>query len=174
MNQRSSFPPAPQSSRSPSPRALSEKQVEALTVAMIVAPGVYARNRMFDLFSSSGARRARTRAAVVRGIVPQLARATAVTLSVEAPGAEPWSSMSGAPQTFVLRYVVAAVRLTRVVELSSAELAALRLIAERANVRALPFDEGDRDLVTKSLASLMDVDVDVSRLASGISVPTAE
>ncbi|MBX3264163.1 MAG: hypothetical protein KF782_31115 [Labilithrix sp.] len=134
---------------------------------MVVAPGVYARNRMFDLFTSAGARRARARAAIVRGIVPQLARATAVTVSGEPRGGE---------TTFVLRYVVVAVRLTRVVELSAAELAALRLVAERANVRCLPACAADRDLVARTLARLMDGDVsiDVSRLASELVGPPLE
>jgi hypothetical protein len=152
-------------------RSLSEKQIEALTVAMIVAPGVYARNRMFELFSSPGARRARTRAGIIRGIVPQLARARAVTVSLEALGDRPKDRASNPPATFVLRYVVTAVRLTRVVELSAVELAALRRISERANVRVLPPAEGDAELITSALASLMDGDVavDVARLASSVT-----
>lgn len=166
MNRRSSFPPprarlSPAAPRSQGFRELGEKQIEALTVAMIVAPGVYVRNRMFELFTSSGARRARMRAGVVRGIVPQLARAVAVTLSGEARGGD---------TTFVLRYVIPAVRLTRVVELSAAELAALRLVAERGNIRALPPGASDRDLVAKALARLMDgeASLDVARLAREI------
>lgn len=156
-------------------RALTEKQVEALTVAMIVAPGVYARNRMFELFTSPAARRARTRASLVRGIVPQLARAASVTVSVEALGRETWEGSTG-PETFVLRYNVTAIRLTRVVELTAAELAALRMIAERANVRVLPPADEDADLVRKSLRSLMEGDEaqDVVRLVSSLPPPPAE
>lgn len=168
--------PSPACARTDAGRSLTEKQVEALTVAMIVAPGVYARNRMFDLFTASGARRARTRAGVVRGIVPQLARASAVTVSIEALGRGTWEEGSDGPETFVLRYVVPAVRMTRVVELSAAELAALRMIAERANVRVLPLGDGDAELVTATLASLMDGDAtqEVVRRASGIPSPLAE
>lgn len=177
MNRSPSTPPAAPSGRAPK-RSLTEKQVEALTVAMIVAPGVYARNRMFDLFTSAGARRARTRASAVRGIVPQLARAAGVTVSVEALGHSASENVArgAAPKTFVLRYVVNAVRLTRVVELSAAELAALRLVAARANVHALPPSEGDAALVSATLASLMDDDAsrDAVRLASGIPAPLAE
>lgn len=128
---------------------LSDAQVEALTVAMILAPGVYARNRMFDFLSSPAGRRARTRAGVVRGILPQLARATAVTVATEERG--------GGLTSFVLRYQIPAVRLTRVVELSAAELAALRLVCERANVRCVPVEPGDKDLVTKVVARLIDL-----------------
>lgn len=143
-------PPARVSPASTSARPLGElgdKQIEALTVAMIVAPGVYARNRRFDLFTSSGARRARLRAGIVRGVVPQLAHATAITLTSEARGGE---------TVFVLRYVIAAVRLTRVVELSAAELSALRLVAERGGIHALPSSVSDGELVARSLAGLMD------------------
>jgi hypothetical protein len=134
-------------SRPPARGDLGEKQIEALTVAMVVAPGVYVRNRMFDLFSSAGAKRARTRAGIVRGILPQLARATAVTVTSESRGGD---------TAFVLRYVIVSVSLTRLVELSAAELAALRLVAERAGVRCLPPGPGDKELVARTLARLLD------------------
>lgn len=179
MNRNSSLPPGPARARASkaSARILTEKQVEALTVAMIVAPGVYARNRMFDLFTSAGARRARTRASAVRGMVPQLARASAVTVSLEALGHCAGELAQGAvPKTFVLRYAVSAVRLTRVVELSAAELAALRLALSRANIHVLPPADGDAALVTATLASLMEDDAsrDAVRLASGIPAPLGE
>jgi hypothetical protein len=122
---------------------LHERELEAVTVAMIVAPGVYARNRMFDFFRSANAKRARARAATVRGIVPQLGRATSVTVTAADEG------------RWTLRYVIPAVNFTRVVELTSAELAALRTVAERAGVHALPSTEADKDLVANSLAKLM-------------------
>lgn len=138
--------------------------VEALTVAMVVAPGVYARNRMFDFFSSAGAKRARARAGVVRGILPQLARATSVTVTSDTRGGEP---------VFVLRYVLVAVSLTRVVDLSAAELAALRLVAERAGIHCLPPGPGDKELVAHTLACLLEggVALEVSRLAREIVAP---
>ena len=129
---------------------LGARHIEALAVAMIVAPGVYARNRMFDFFSSAGVQRARTRASIVRGIVKELPRATSLTLSAETRGFE---------RTFVLRYAVVALRLTRVVQLSPAELAALRLVAERAGVRVLPPDPSDKELVASALARLLDAEV---------------
>jgi hypothetical protein len=148
-----------------------ERQVEALTVAMIVAPGVYVRNRMFDLFAKTGARHAKKRAAVVRGVVAQLGRASAVSLTTEPRGAE---------SVFVLRYGIVAMRLTRVVELSAAELAALRLVAERANLRVLPCAEDDREVVARALADLLvspssdpSAVEDVRRIARDISVPPA-
>lgn len=138
-----SSPGGPGAPPTPRMQAIAAREIEAVTVAMIVAPGVYARNRMFDFFRTTSAKKARSRAATVRGIVPQLARASSVTLTANGGG------------MWTLRYVVEAVSLTRVVELSSAELAALRLVAERASVTALAPHEGDKDLVAKSLAKLM-------------------
>jgi hypothetical protein len=129
---------------------LTASQVEALTVAMVVAPGVYARNRMFELLSSPGARRARSRAASIRGVVRQLARASGLTVTTETRGVE---------TLFVVRYVIPAVRLTRVVELSAAELAALRLVAERAGIPAPPPEEADRGVVAAALARLLESDL---------------
>lgn len=132
---------------------------------MIVAPGVYARNRMFDLFTSPGARRARMRAGLVRGIVPQLARADALSLT---------PAMSEG--CFVLRYAIATIRLTRLVELSAVELAALRLVAARAGVHALPLAPGDRHLVATALARLMEGDggAEVARLVDGLGASPTE
>jgi hypothetical protein len=128
-------------------RDLTEKQVEALTVAMVLAPGVYARNRRFDLLSLPGAQRARRRAGIVRGLVRQLSRASGLTVATELRGDETF---------YVLRFVVPSVRLTRVVELSTAEIAALRVAAGRAQVRALPVEESDRELTSRVLARLLD------------------
>jgi hypothetical protein len=145
---------------------LGEKHIEGLTVAMIVAPGVYARNRMFDLLSTPAGKRARTRAGVVRGIVPQLARATNVSITSESRGGE---------QVFVLRYGILAVRMSRVVELSAAELAALRIAADRAKVHTLPPGLGDREVVARALARLMEIagEVAVPPL-DGLAIPPGE
>lgn len=130
--------------------AITEKHVEALTVAMALAPGVYVRNRMFDLFAQPGVQRARTRASILRGVVPQLARATAVSVASEGGrGGEP---------VFVLRYSIAEVRLHRVVELSATELAALRMMAARARVNGLGPEANDRVLVDAALSRLLDLE----------------
>lgn len=138
----------------PRPRSLppagDERRIEALTVAMALAPGVYARNRMFELFSQPAMQRARARASTLRGIVRQLARAQAISVATEDPSRAP----TGEP-TFVLRYALAAVRLTRAVELTRAELAALRILASRAGAAALPPSDDDRGLVEAALARLI-------------------
>lgn len=128
---------------------ISEKHVEALSIAMAVAPGVYARNRMFDLFALPGVQRAKTRAAIMRGIVAHLPRATTLTVTREGGrGGEP---------VWVLRYAIAELRLTRVVELSPAELSAVRVLAQRANVHALPVEPNDKTAVDATLARLLEL-----------------
>lgn len=139
----------------------SEREIEALTVAMIVAPGVYVRNRMFDLFDTPGAKRARVRSSVVRGILRQIARATTMSITTEARGME---------TVWVLRYAIAELRMTRVVELTRGELAALRLVAERAGVHSLSADASDKDVVAAALAHLLSMSPspEVSRFAQDI------
>jgi hypothetical protein len=141
-----------------------ESRIEALTTAMALAPGVYARNRMFALFASPAVQRAKTRAALLRGIVKQLARACAVTVAQEGIG-------------FVLRYQIPALRLTRVAELSRVELATLRLMAARAGAPCLLPEDEDRALVETALARLLVAGGDSStlaRAAQDVATPPAE
>ena len=131
---------------------LDERKTEALVVAMALAPGVYVRNRMFDFYARTGAQKARSRASVLRGIVPQVARAT--TLSLTFDGSP--HSHSGEP-TWVLRYRIQQLHLSRVVELTPAELSALRILCAKANVAALPVSDDDRARVDGVLARLLDL-----------------
>lgn len=135
---------------------MSLARVEALTVAMALAPGVYARNRMFDFFRQSAVKRARTRAAVLRGIIPQLARASGITLTCDGEPRSP----AGEP-VFVLKYQIAELRMSRVVELSPTELSALRLMAKRAKLPVLEPEDDDRARIDRALARLLD-DQDVA------------
>jgi len=131
-----------------------EARVEALTVAMALAPGVYARNRMFDLFANAGVQRAKSRAATLRGIVKHLGRACALTLERDTTEGAAARDSKGQVD-FVLRYEIPMMRLTRVVELSRVELAALRLLAARAGASALLPDDEDRVLVETALTRLL-------------------
>jgi hypothetical protein len=140
----------PRAARDAATSPADEGKLLALTVAMALAPGVYARNRMFSFFATAGAQRAKARAATLRGIVRHLARACAVTLEREGPARDASGELD-----YVLRYQLPAVRLSRVVELSRTELAALRVLAERAGVACLPSDEGDRARVEAALARLL-------------------
>ncbi len=128
--------------------ALTTEHEEALTVAMVLAPGVYVRNRMFDFFTDAGVQRAKQRASTLRGIVPHLAKAT--TLSVE-------TEHRGTQVIRVLKYEIAPMRLSRVVELSETELATVRIAAEKKNIVVLPVEQSDRERVDKALAALLDL-----------------
>lgn len=155
--------PGPQPSRRRRPRSAAslaglspadEARIEALTVAMALAPGVYARNRMFELFANTGVKRAKSRAATLRGIVKHLGRACALTL--ERDSSEGCAARDANGQVdFVLRYEISSMRLTRVVELSRVELAALRVLAARAGAPCLLPDDEDRALVETALTRLL-------------------
>ncbi|HSO33551.1 MAG TPA: hypothetical protein VLT33_13555 [Labilithrix sp.] len=140
-----------------------ESRIEALTVAMALAPGVYARNRMFALFASPAVQRAKSRAATLRGIVKHLGRACAVTLVRERAGQA--EAAGGGEVDFVLRYQIPVLRLTRVAELSRVELATLRLLAARAGAPCLLPEDDDRALVETALARLLLAGGDSSLLA---------
>ena len=131
---------------------LDERSTEALAIAMALAPGVYVRNRMFEFYARTGAQRARARASTLRGIVPQLARACTVSLTQD-----PASRTVAGEPTWVLRYRIAMLRLSRVVELTPAELSALRLMAGRAGITCLTADVADRARVQTALARLVDL-----------------
>ncbi len=123
-----------------------EERVESLTVAMALAPGVYSRNRNFGLFANPAVQRAKSRAAMIRGIAQHLRRACAVSLEQEGEG------------NFVLRYQIPALRLTRVAELSRIELSTLRLLAVRVGATCLLPDDEDRAVVQRALAGLLPSD----------------
>ncbi|MDB4944469.1 MAG: hypothetical protein JWP97_4003 [Labilithrix sp.] len=129
-----------------------ERRIESLTVAMAMAPGVYARNRMFALFKSPAVQRAKSRAATLRGIAKHLARASAVTLSRDSEGT---GLGAATPGDYVLKYQIPVLRLARVAELSRVELATLRLMAAGAGASCLPPDEEDKALVDGALARLL-------------------
>jgi hypothetical protein len=148
-----------------------EARVEALTVAMALAPGVYARNRMFDLFASAAVQRAKARAAALRGLVKHLARASDVSLEEQAS-----ARALGGASDFALRYQIPAMSLTRAVDLSRVELATLRVLAANAGVEALPLDGADRSLVDSALAQLLIAGGDtgnLARAAQGRATPSA-
>ena len=129
-----------------------QARLEALTVAMALAPSVYARNRMFDLFANVTVQRAKARAATLRGVVKQLGRAESLTLDAHDRG-------------FVLRYDIPAFSLSRTVELTRVELATLRVLASRAGAPCMNAVHDDRTLVETTLARLLDAGGDTGNLA---------
>jgi hypothetical protein len=116
----------------------------ALTVAMAVAPGVYARNRMFAFHKDPAVRRARARAATIRGLVRQLQGAHGAPCElVLARGAR-----------CVLKYRIDRLRLERKVELTEIEAACFAYLAARAGVRDVHATAEDRAMVDAALRRL--------------------
>ena len=129
---------------------------EALTVAMTVAPGVYTRNRMFALYKDPEVRRAKQRAAILRGVVRQLAGANG--------HADEVALSRGARGTCSLRYRIASVRLARSLEVSSLEAACIVYLGARAGVPGLHATAEDRALIEGALR----------RLASGLELSSLD
>jgi hypothetical protein len=119
---------------------------EALTVAMAVAPGVYARNRMFAFFKDPQVRHAKQRAAVLRGVIRQLTglhgEVDEVVLS------------RGAHGPAVLKYRISSVHLVRSMELSEIEAACVAYLAARAGVPGMHATLEDRALIDGTLRKL--------------------
>ena len=126
---------------------------EALTVAMAVAPGVYSRNRFFHLHKTPEVRRARARAALVRGIVQHL-----VMLARDgvAPGAALVFSRGGGRVT--LSYRVPAMHLERRTDLTELEASCILCLAERAGLAGLAPTQADREVLRAALRRLSIVD----------------
>jgi len=118
---------------------------EALTVAMALVPGMYARNKLFALHREPEVRRAKARAAMIRGVVRQLAGAHGEIegLAVVRHG-----------EVIVLRYRVPQVHFERRVELSEIERACVVFLASRAGVRGLPETHEDRAYIDGALKRL--------------------
>src|SRR5271155_967428 len=89
---------------------------EALTVAMALVPGMYTRNKMFALHREPEVRRAKARAAMIRGIVRQLAGAH---------GEVEGFALARHGDVVLLRYRVPQVHFERRVEVTETERACI-------------------------------------------------
>lgn len=118
---------------------------EALVVGMTLVPGLLSRNRSFALFDDPEVRRARVRAALLRGIVRQLAGGQGRVESLEVLGA------SGDRE---LRYRLPGVRMDRRATLSDAEYACVAYLAGRASVAGLQANDEDRARIEAALRRL--------------------
>jgi hypothetical protein len=122
-------------------------QGEALVVGMTLVPGLFSRNRSFALFEDPDVRRARRRAALLRGIVRHLAGAHGAIDSLHvargAAGCE-------------LSYGLPGMKVQRRASLTDVELACVHYLAGRAGVAGLHATEEDRaaiDAVLRRLAA---------------------
>jgi hypothetical protein len=118
---------------------------EALVVGMTLVPGLVSRNRSFALFENPEVRRARVRAALLRGIVRQL---TGTQGRVEAFGVV---AATGARE---VRYSLPGLRVQRRALLSDVEYACVAYLAGRAGVADLSADEQDRARIDAALRRL--------------------
>jgi hypothetical protein len=118
---------------------------EALVVGMTLVPGLVSRNRSFALFENPEVRRARVRAALLRGIVRQL---TGTQGRVEAFGVV---AATGARE---VRYSLPGLRMQRRALLSDVEYACVAYLAGRAGVAALSADAEDRARIDAALRRL--------------------
>ncbi len=128
---------------------------EALVVGMTLVPGLVSRNRSFALFENPEVRRARVRAALLRGIVRQL---TGTQGRIEAFGVV---AATGARE---VRYSLPGLRMQRCALLSDVEYACVAYLAGKAGVAVLSADADDRARIDAALR----------RLAAGLQLSSIE
>jgi hypothetical protein len=127
------------------PRAHNEPpDVEALTLAMAVAPTAYSRNKLFALFRDARVGRARSRARMIRSLALDLSRSPDASVEKRL--------LAGDKVALTIR--VERMQYARNVELSLSELSVLRYLCDRAHVTALPCEAADRTLVESVLLRL--------------------
>src|SRR5271167_1464323 len=108
---------------------------EALVVAMTLVPTLVSRNRSFAFFEDAEVRRARARAALLRGIVRHLAGAHGRVEALD---------VASGPSACEMRYRVPAVRMERRALLSRVEYGCVAYLAGRAGVPGIHADDEDR------------------------------
>ncbi len=118
---------------------------EALVVGMTLVPGLLSRNRSFALFENADARRAKTRAALLRGIVRQLAGAHG--------SVEELAVVTGT-QAREMRYRVPGLRMERRALLNDVEYACVAYLAARAGVAGIHASDEDRSRIDAALRRL--------------------
>jgi hypothetical protein len=132
--------------------------LEALLVALVLAPATYSRNRFFEMYTDPAVRRVRRRAALVRSIVQQL-----VLASSASPPEKVSIAVRPAPGGHVeLTYSVASMGLRRTTWLDPMEAALVRFAMARAQPLeassaegvAIADDDPDRLRIEAALRSL--------------------
>jgi hypothetical protein len=101
---------------------------DALIVAMCLVPGMYARNRFFAFHREPEVRRAKARAATIRGVVRQLAGER---------GEVEGFAMARHGETTLVRFRLPQASFERRLELSDVERACLLFLATRAGVNGV-------------------------------------
>jgi hypothetical protein len=128
---------------------MADVSVEAITVAMAVAPGVYSRNRFFELFQAPEIRRARRRAAVIQSVVRHFALLGDSGMDLGSA-----VTIERAPERVVFRYRVPRLAMGRRVELSPLEASCVLFLSHRAKLTGLAPSDIERQDVMQALSTL--------------------
>jgi hypothetical protein len=107
-----------------------------LLVALVLVPQSYPRNRFFDLFQQPEARRVRRRAALLRGVIADLAHHAAGVTVERREG------------YVILRYRLEELGAVRMSRIDDDELAVVKLVLERSG-RPHALDPVDQDAVRR-------------------------
>jgi hypothetical protein len=128
---------------------VSGMDLDALLVALVLAPATYSRNRFFDLYADPRVRRVRRRASLLRSVVRHLARLGPV--EAEAVVVEEGDDVR-------LTYVVPSVGLRRISVLAPFEMSLVRFALGRGKGNEgglLAAGEEDREVVEAALGKLV-------------------
>jgi hypothetical protein len=132
---------------------MNAPDLEALLVALVLAPATYSRNRFFSLYTDPEVRRVRRRASLIRSIVRHIAHISSA-VQVETLTIEP--VVGG---RVALTYVVPSIGLRRTSILDPLELSLVRFAVARApkeppSAAALAPDDPDRLRIEAALVRL--------------------
>jgi hypothetical protein len=142
---------------------MNAPDLEALLVALVLAPATYSRNRFFSLYTDPEVRRVRRRASLIRSIVRH------ISSTMGAPPPYPHVSSGTRGETLkiepvdggavALTYIVPSIGLRRTSILDPLELALVRFAVarapkERAAAAALAPDDPDRLRIEAALVRL--------------------
>ena len=120
---------------------MNAPDLEGLLIAMVLAPGTYARNRFFALHTRPEVIKVRRRATLVRGIIRHLSRQSALTAG------EIRSVVPAAEGRLTRTYEVPSVGLVRKATLDPIELALVRFTLARLPGQAGPLGDDDPDRI---------------------------
>ena len=122
---------------------------------MTIGPGLYSRNKLFAFFKDPEIKRARARAAQLRGIVRQLGGAQGAPAIVELTRPrEAGRAGVDADAPAVLSFTIPPIRLARRIELTDLEAACLVFVCARAGLPFLKPAPDDRAALDAALHRL--------------------
>jgi hypothetical protein len=135
-------------------RKCAQQDPDAVAVALMLAPGVYSRNRMFALFSQKDMQQARLRARLIRGMFRQFSRSLELGLSVTEEPQQPQEGSAG----IVVVYSIERLSLRCRIETTRLERACLAYLLSRSSEPALrslmPVQDGEHATLDGYLAKL--------------------